>query len=63
MKAPQIANKTLIFTTSIGETKDPNEFIIEFYSYSPDLKLKDPPLFVIHNFDELIDFFEKGEEI
>lgn len=63
MNAPQIANKTLVFTTDIRETKDPNEFIIEFFPYTPDLLLKDPPVFVIHNFDELINFFEKDEEI
>ena len=52
------------FTTTLDSTKDKDDFVIELYSTRKDItdleSLK--PEKVIHNFDELISFFEELDE-
>lgn len=58
MKAPQPANDTFIITSQIGECSAPNEFIVEFFPFTSEITSHEKPIKVIHNFDELIEFFE-----
>lgn len=52
--------KNYIFSTSIDYSEDPDDFIIELF-YADDEELTQPKK-IIHNFDELISFFENLDE-
>lgn len=49
------------FTTTLDSTKDKDDFVIEFYSIDKDTTDLESllPAKIIHNFDELISFFEE----
>jgi hypothetical protein len=52
------------FTTTLDSTKDKDDFMIELYSMHEDMtefESLQPEKF-IHNFDELISFFEELDE-
>lgn len=53
-----------LFTTTLDPTKDKEDFEIELYSIDSDLTDLESvtPDKVIHNFDELISFFEELDE-
>lgn len=53
-----------LFTTTLDSTKDRDDFAIELYSIGKDMTDLESliPDKVIHNFDELISFFEEMDE-
>ncbi|WP_071395045.1 hypothetical protein [Bacillus tuaregi] len=53
-------DKDYIFYTSIDTTEEQDEFLLELFSCSDDDKIV--PETTIHNFDELITFFENMEQ-
>lgn len=57
MDGVQILTKDYIFTSEVSPNTDENEFIVEFYQNESDTESE--PIKVIHNFDELISFFEE----
>lgn len=63
MKAPQNINHNLVISTNISEATKKGDFPIKLFPYSPELDCEGAPLKTIKNFDELIEFFEKEEEI
>jgi len=48
-----------IFTAALDSSDDKNDFIIELYSLEEDNHEPSEPEKIIHNFDELISFFEE----
>ncbi|WP_338469366.1 hypothetical protein R4Z10_11060 [Niallia sp. XMNu-256] len=56
------AEKTYQFVASLTESEDKNEFNIEIFSLSEDSDEPSAPEIVIHNFDELISFFEELDD-
>lgn len=57
-------DKNYLFSTSLDSSKDKDDFVIELYSITEnqaDLESLQPAK-VIHNFDELISFFEELDE-
>jgi hypothetical protein len=53
-----------IFTTTLDSTKDKDDFVIELYSMYEDMAEfeSSKPKKIIHNFNELISFFEELDE-
>lgn len=54
-----LTNQQYIFVTSVSPNDD--DFSIEIYPYNEEEKTDGPPLKVVQNFEELIDFLEKHE--
>jgi hypothetical protein len=54
-------NGNYFFTSTLDSTKDSDDFVIELYSTGTDMTDLETliPEKVIHNFDELISFFEE----
>ena len=52
--------KNYIVSTSIDSSADPEDFIVELFC--PDDEENTEPKKVIHNFDELISFFENLDD-
>ncbi|WP_019156745.1 hypothetical protein [Robertmurraya massiliosenegalensis] len=61
MKKTDLLIKDYIYMTEVSDSKEKEDFEIELYPLGSDLKCADSPIRVIHNFDELIDFFEEEE--
>lgn len=61
MKAPQTLKDDLIFMVELTDSPKESDFIIELFPDSSDKDCPGAPVKVIHNFDELIDFFEEEE--
>ncbi|MGG0719682.1 hypothetical protein ABE096_19150 [Robertmurraya massiliosenegalensis] len=61
MKKADLLNQDYIYMTEVSDSREKTDFEIELYKYGNDLKCEDSPIKVIHNFDELIDFFEEEE--
>lgn len=53
--------KNYIFSTSIDYSSDPDEFIVELFSPDDEDTCSEPKM--IHDFDELISFFENLDEV
>jgi hypothetical protein len=62
MKKEQEKEENYVFTTSVDYSVDQDEFIVELFSCPEDEKEGVMPKKVIHNFDELISFFENLDE-
>lgn len=54
-------DKNYIFYTTVGTTDEQDEFLLELFSCSDNDDDKVPET-TIHNFDELISFFENMEQ-
>lgn len=61
MKSPQKETNDYIFTTNIVDSTCESEFMIKIFPYSADMECEGTPAKIIHNFDELIDFFEEEQ--
>ncbi len=59
MKDSQRLEEELIFQTEVMTSSQMTDFYLEFFPYSADMKCEHSPIKVIHNFEELIDFFEE----
>lgn len=59
MKAPWDQNEEFIFMSEVVESAKETDFYIEIFPFSPDMECEGTPVRVIHNFDELIRFFEE----
>ncbi|MFZ0444997.1 MAG: hypothetical protein WAM95_10280 [Bacillus sp. (in: firmicutes)] len=57
-------NGNYFFTSTLSSTKDSDDFVIKLYSTGTDMTDLETliPEKVIHNFDELISFFEELDE-
>ena len=62
MKKDQEKDENYIFSTSVDYSLDQDEFIVELFSCPEDEEKGVMPKKVIHNFDELISFFENLDE-
>lgn len=51
-------DKNYVFSTSINSSESQDEFLIELFSCSEEDTDQEKPAKVIHDFDELITFFE-----
>ncbi|CEG27396.1 hypothetical protein [Bacillus sp. B-jedd] len=51
-----------VFSTSVTPNTSKEEFIVEFFPYTPDWSCMGQPTKITRNFEELIDFFEELEE-
>jgi len=54
--------KNYIISTSVNDSCNQDEFVIELFSYPEDDTEQTSPNKVIHNFDELICFFESLDQ-
>ncbi|MFE8699318.1 hypothetical protein ACFYKX_01645 [Cytobacillus sp. FJAT-54145] len=52
-------NDNYIFTTTVSDHGNHDEFVIQLYKYLSDSELENSPSRTISNFDELISFFEE----
>ncbi|MED1471192.1 MULTISPECIES: hypothetical protein [Bacillus] len=57
----QSVKELIIFSTTISESTDPNEFLIQFSSCES-CNEHEKPIKLTKNFDELIDFLEELEQ-
>ncbi|WP_394232271.1 hypothetical protein [Niallia oryzisoli] len=55
-------DKNYIFYTSVDIEEEQDEFLLELFSCSEHDEEKIIPETIIHNFDELITFFEQMEQ-
>ncbi|KAA9023591.1 hypothetical protein [Niallia endozanthoxylica] len=55
-------DKHYIYYTSIGTSENQDEFLLELFTCSENDEEHIVPETVIHNFDELITFFENMEQ-
>lgn len=55
----QKVDQAYMFSTAVSDSKDRNEFVIEFYSGNGS---EESPIRVMRNFEELIDFLETMDE-
>jgi hypothetical protein len=55
-------DKNYVFTTSINTSENQDEFLIELFSCSEEESDQKKPEKVIHDFDELISFFESLDQ-
>lgn len=59
MKTRHTLKEDLIFKTEVQDSSKETDFIIELFPYSTEMDCLGAPSKVIHNFDELIEFFEE----
>ncbi|WP_059170652.1 hypothetical protein [Bacillus sp. FJAT-27445] len=61
---PSVTTKKFdfVFSSSVTPTPSKEEFIIEFYPYTPDWSYMGKPIKITKNFEELIGFFEEMDE-
>lgn len=59
MKAPEEHEKLFIVRTDVLDSSKETDFVIEIFPYSTDMNCDGLPIKTIHNFDELIEFFEE----
>ncbi|WP_409270224.1 hypothetical protein V1499_12370 [Neobacillus sp. SCS-31] len=52
-----------VFSSSVTPAPSKEEFIVEFYPYTPDWSCSGNPVKVTRTFDELIGFFEEMDEL
>ncbi|MDQ6598279.1 hypothetical protein [Bacillus salipaludis] len=57
----QSVKELISFSTTISESTDPNEFLIQFSSCES-FNEREKPIKLTKNFDELIDFLEELEQ-
>lgn len=62
MEVSQKMKEDLIFMSEVSKEENNTDFHVEVFTYSSDLKCDGSPVKVIHNFDDLINFFENDEE-
>jgi hypothetical protein len=63
MQGIRVIKEEMAFSTVVLPTGPKDEFIVEFFSYTPNWENSAAPVKVTTNFDELISFFEVLEEI
>lgn len=51
-----------VFSTSVKSNPSKEEFIVEFFPYTPDWNCMGQPTKITRNFEELIGFFEEMDE-
>jgi hypothetical protein len=57
-----IKDQEYLFTTTVLDELEKGDFIVEFFTNSPNPSSDDIPIKITKNFDELIDFFEQLDE-
>ncbi|ALC90336.1 hypothetical protein AM500_11485 [Bacillus sp. FJAT-18017] len=63
MQGIRAIREEMAFSTVVLPTGPKDEFIVEFFSYTPTWENSVAPVKVTTNFDELICFFEELEEV
>ena len=62
MEQTAVKDTNYIFSTTLDPSNDQDEFLIELFSCLEDEANHIEPQKVIHNFDELISFFENFDQ-
>lgn len=62
LKNTAVKDTNYIFSTTVDPSNEQDEFLVELFSYSEDEDNHTEPKKVIHNFDELISFFENLDQ-
>jgi hypothetical protein len=55
-------NQEYFFTTTVSDELEKGDFIVEFFTKTPNPSSDDMPIKITKNFDDLIDFFEQLDE-